>query len=553
MPEGLFTLRPYQQEALAAVREQHERTRGRGPAPAVVAPTGSGKTVMGAGLVDGNERGRSLILVHTDNIAKQFMDKIHAYSPGRSIGLVKATVNQVNADVVVGSVQTLIQPGRSEQIRDVTLGIADECHHYAADAWMRPMLHHGHGTGVPWVGFTATLSRGDDRHLGDLWDVVYRRDIIDGIRDGSLCNARGIRVQVDDLVLDEVKRSRGDMQANDLGAAMMDADTGDAIARAYLKLEAEEGFRRRGVLFCPDVPTTRQFAEDLNEAGILTAVITGETPPEERDLIFSKYMYGEIDCIANCMVLTEGWDAPWCDLVIIARPTESAALYIQMAGRGLRPFPAGGKVDCVIMDVVGVSSRFPLATLADVTSSVNSILDGESLAEAIEREEKEGEDKGTGEAIAGERRRSSGELSFSIVDLFAGSTSSWLQTPRGVWFIPTRKGEFFLAATKQGFRVGLAARQGSERTVWADLDPMPMDIAMAWAEKYAGKADPGVAKRDSTWRNRPATSAKLAVLETLRIPFDRRTITQGQAYDLAATDAARRILDPAFGVRKAVA
>ena len=544
-----FTLRPYQQATVSAVESAWERGVQR---PAAVLPTGDGKTVTFSEIIRRHleaRRGRASVLVHHEELATQAAGKIHALcGRGISVGRVQAFRNEVDADVLVCSIPTIWRESRNRQIKNVTLGIVDEAHHASAPTWMAAMGALGAwAPGTRWAGFSATLDRNDDKALADVWDeVVYQRDIIDSIRSGSLVNPRGVRVQVADLVLDEVKRSRGDLQAHDLGSAMRDANTGDVIARAV----AEHCPDRRGVIFAPDVWTANVFAKDMIAAGFTCEVITGETPTYEREAIYERFRTGETMWISNCMVLTEGWDAPWAEVAVIARPTQSHSLYVQMAGRVLRPWPAGGKVDALILDVVGVSTRYPLATIANLSNSVTSVRDGETLADALEREEKDGPDE-AGTPIAGTIERTRGELVSSVVDLFAGSTSAWLQTKAGLWFIPTRKGEFFLQSMRGGtFRIGFNSRRDNGSVTWSKEDPAPLDIAMAWAEQYAERMDPGVSSRDSAWRNRPPSSGRLAVLETRRIPFDRRTITHGQAYDLAAIEAASTSLDRAYGKKR---
>jgi len=366
-------LRPYQREALDALDNAWSGARrpsGTGVVtrPAVVLPTGMGKTVIFAELIARalSKKQRPLILVHREELAKQAAEKIHSAVPGASIGIVKADRNETGADIIVGSVQTLAKPARREQVRDIGLGIVDECHHAAARTWRETMAYFGAWDRTPWAGFTATMSRSDGGHLGDIWEeVVIKRDIMDGIRGGYLVNVKGKRIKVMDLDLDEVKRSRGDMQAGDLGDAMMDADAGNTIAKACREHAAD----RQGVIFAPTVPTAYQFAQDMRDAGFTCEVIEGDTPEDERTAIYERYRTGATQWLSNCMVLTEGWDAPWSSCAVIARPTESAALYIQMVGRVLRPWAAGGKTDALVLDVVGVSERHRLATMADLTTS----------------------------------------------------------------------------------------------------------------------------------------------------------------------------------------
>jgi superfamily II DNA or RNA helicase len=554
----LYTLRDYQEDALTALAKGLDNHNGTGPWPAVVSPTGSGKTVMFAEKTRRHleaDRGRKVLVgVHRDELAKQAAEKMRAMVPGARVGIVKAERNEVNADIIIGSVPTLANARRREAIRGVTLGIADECHHAWAPTWQATMGHYAAG-GAQWVGFTATMAR-QSGYLGDIWDPVYVRQIEDAIADGSVLAPRGFRIQVESLELEDVKRSRGDLQASDLSSAMMDADAGNAIARAML----EHGPARRWAVFCPDVPTSYQFAEDIRAAGMTCETVTGDTPEEVRAAIYARFQSGETQVLTNCMVLTEGWDAPWCDGIVVARPTESAALYVQMVGRGLRPFPAGGKTDCIVLDVVGVTAMHRLATLADLATSVVKVEDGESLAEAIDREAKAKEASGT--LPPGERRFATGELVSTVVELFANSPTVWLRTKRGIWFIPVRTGEMFLAPCHEPENAGLfylgeamTEKGWSGKTTFRRVreEPMSLDIAMAWAERSASEAESMLhgqahrgADRSASWRqgSRPATRAQREILGAAC------PATKAEAADMIAIKLASQRLDRVFSPRK---
>ena len=231
------------------------------------------------------------------------------------------------------------------------------------------------------LGVTATMARGDGVGLGSTWEeVVFSRSVLWMISKGYLTDVKATRVDVKGLDLSDVKASRGDYQAGDLGRALMDSQADDVIARAYV----EHAKDRPGVVFTPTVETAHAAAEGLNAAGIRTAVVSGETPTQERRQIFDDFRTGRVQVLANCMVLTEGFDAPWASCAVIARPTQSQPLYVQMVGRVLRPYP--GKTDALVLDVVGASS-LKLRTLIDLEPGVvSSVEDGELLADAVVRE-----------------------------------------------------------------------------------------------------------------------------------------------------------------------
>lgn len=319
----LLRPRSYQQECLDAIDKaliDHTRV-------AAVVPTGGGKTVIFAHLIERAHRAgrKALVLVHREELAEQALAKIHSVAPHLSVGIVKAERNEVDADVIVASVQTLVSPARREAIEGIGIVICDEAHHAVARTWMEVLEHFGCWDGVPAVGFTATLDRSDGKGLGDVWETVaFERDILYMIDNGYLTDVRGQQVTVDGLDLATIARSRGDYQEGQLGEAMMASGAAEVVADAY----REHAKSRQGVLFAPTVASAYDFAEGLNAAGIKTATITGEMGRDERADIYRRYEAGEIRVLSNVMVLTEGWDAPWCEVAVIARPTQLSLIHI---------------------------------------------------------------------------------------------------------------------------------------------------------------------------------------------------------------------------------
>lgn len=560
-----FTLRPYQSDSIAALNAAWTgQKRPSAPAPyeavnrpAIVLPTGMGKTVIFSELIaQAHAAGqRPLVLVHREELATQAADKIRGATSGSGarVGIVKAEMDQVDADIVVASVQTIgTNPKRRERIRNVGLGIVDECHHAAARTWLETI----EAFPCRWAGFTATMTRveaGATRvKLGDVWnEVALERDILYGIREGYLVDVRGIQVEVESLELDEVKRSRGDLQAGDLGDALVSADAPGEVAKAYL----EHASDRQGVLFAPDVSSTWAFAEALNDAGIVTEVITGDTPTDERRDIYARYRAGAVQVLANCMVLTEGWDMPQASVAVICRPTSNAGLYVQMVGRVLRPWPhppaaahLAVKRDALVLDVVGVSGRLKLASLTDLSKSKVKAEPGETLAQAARRTENE---LGLEPGALGDLDMVpgiGGKLVAKEVDLFEASDSAWLRTERGLMFVPTKTGLFFLWPRPTGlFDLGRLPSTGGKATkLEADLT---LDYGMAWAERHATDEDPSISGKRSSWRKRkldldPAgrNGRQLAFAASLRI-VPEPGWTVGQLSDAISVKLASRQLD----------
>lgn len=558
-------LREYQRAALDAVYDAWSVDVQR---PAVVAPTGAGKTVMFAHLIKehmasvlGKER--AVVLVHRDELADQAMAKIRQVAPDLTVGKVKAGDNDVAADVVVCSVPTLAREHRMDQLLDsslppVGLVIVDECHHAVAPSWLRVMEDLGaffgdevrrdpDGEEVDWtvnfVGFTATLARGDGIGLGRVWQkVAYAISLTRLIRRGHLADVRGLRVGMEDLDLDSVKTSGGDYQSGALGDALLDAGVGPAVAQAYREHAAD----RQGVVFTPTVETAWDVSEALNDAGIPAAVVTGTTPRELRQGVYRDYQDGKTRVLVNCMVLTEGFDAPWASCAVIARPTRSAPLYTQMVGRVLRPWP--GKQDALVLDVVGASEDNKLATLIDLArGKIRQLADGESLAEAVEAAElAELETEREREEYARQSR-----MTARHVDLFEQSTSAWLRTPAGVWFVPTRSGEFFLWPSSEPglWDACVAPVVEYKRLPWERLHTgLPLELAMSWAQTEAEEADPSVASRTASWRTKGGKASEGQQKMLARFPHlldgrDPASLRKGEASDVISIGMFAKVAD----------
>lgn len=502
-------LRPYQRADIDDVTAAWAGGENR---PAVVAATGLGKTVEFATLtaeyLARNPRQRALILVHRDELAHQAQRKVHSVAPHLRPGRVQGTRhNDTSAQVIVASVPTLARPRRREQIHSVGLVIADECHHAAADSWTEVMQHFGCYAGVPTVGFTATMARAAGG-LGDVWTRVVNnggkgRDMLWGIRAGYLSDVRGKRVQVPDLELTK-RMGLGSGTSDAAGTAMVNADAGPHIVKAIEELAPN----RRPLIFAPNVASAVDFHQHLLASRRPFGLILGTTTTSERKRIYDDFEAGRIQGYVNAMVLTEGFDEPAIDCVVVARPTQSAALYQQMIGRGLRPFP--GKEDCLVLDVVGATSTHELSTLLDLTPHPDRTPGEDQSVRDLWDEFDEEEGETSGNLLGSNDSYTDGPITHTDVDLFAASTSVWLRTYGGTWFIPAgaTSGDgpepvwFFLWPDTAGtFTVAWTPSRN-----WVPATPIvtgcTREIGMAWAEKYAGEYDSNLSSKSASWRRR---------------------------------------------------
>jgi hypothetical protein len=307
-----------------------------------------------------------------------------------------------------------------------------------------------------------------------------------------------------------LKNGGSDYQAGDLGRALMEAEADKPIAEAYVQYAG----RRPGIVFTPTVATAEAVADSLNAAGVNTAVVSGATPREERLRIFDDFRTGKIKVLSNCMVLTEGFDAPWAEVAVIARPTQSQPLYVQMVGRVLRPYP--GKEKALVLDVVGASAGNKLRTLIDLDPGVvHSLEDGESLEEAVIREAEEANQTVPAGSLAF-------ELKVKDVNLFAGSDYAWVRTPGGVLYINCGETYVFLwpSAAKDGTWDVCTATgaQAWKRTAHTGLD---LGSAMAWGEAVSEDFYGGFStRRTASWRTGRASEKQLGMARALGLQVD---------------------------------
>lgn len=354
---GALQMRPYQQAAREAIHAEWNDGRRR---TLLVLPTGTGKTIVFAAVTEDQVRSgsRVLVLAHRGELLEQAADKIK-----RSTGLASAVekAEQTCLDswcrVVVGSVQSLQRPARLEQFPADYFGtiIIDEAHHAITDGYQR-VLEHFPEANV--LGVTATPDRGDMRNLGEVFDsLAYEYKLTQAIREGYLCPilAQTIPLQLD---ISQVALSGGDFAVGGLGTAL----------DPYLEQIAAEMQTacagRKTVVFLPLIKTSRKFRDILNSKGFRAAEVNGQS--EDRTEILSDFSNGKYNVLCNSMLLTEGWDCPSVECIVVLRPTKVRSLYSQMVGRGTRLSPETGKKDLLLLDFLWLTERHELCRPADI-------------------------------------------------------------------------------------------------------------------------------------------------------------------------------------------
>ena len=349
------TLRPYQQRARDRIHAEWENGHTR---TLLVLPTGTGKTIVFASVAADQVRAgdRVLILAHRGELLEQAADKLQ-----RSTGLVSA-VEKADATclntwfrVVVGSVQTLQRTARLERFPHDYFGtiIIDEAHHAITNGYRRILDYFGD---AKVLGVTATPDRGDMRNLGEVFDsLAFEYKLTDAIKECYLCR---IMAQTIPLKLDisSVTMSGGDYAVGDLGTAL------DPYLEQIAAEMAQRCKGRKTVVFLPLIKTSQKFRDLLNSHGFRAAEVNGQST--DRKEVLADFDAGKYNVLCNSMLLTEGWDCPSVDCVVVLRPTKVRSLYSQMVGRGTRLSP--GKSDLLLLDFLWMTDKHELCRPADL-------------------------------------------------------------------------------------------------------------------------------------------------------------------------------------------
>lgn len=342
-------LRPYQRDAANAVVKEWLQGILR---TLLVLPTGCGKTIVFCKLVEHQVKAgdRALILAHRSELLDQAADKLQS-ATGLCCALEKAESSCLGSwyRVVVGSVQSLQNTKRLEQFPEDYFNtiVVDEAHHCLSNSYQRVLSHFPE---AKVLGVTATPDRGDMRNLGQYFEsLAYEYTLPKAINDGYLSpiKAETIPLQLD---LSGVGVQSGDFKAGDLGDAL----------EPYLEAIAEEMLARcmdrKTVVFLPLVRTSEKFRDILNQKGFHAAEVNGNST--DRAEILRGFEVGRYNVLCNSMLLTEGWDCPAVDCIVVLRPTKVRSLYCQMVGRGTRLFP--GKNHLLLLDFLWHTERHEL-------------------------------------------------------------------------------------------------------------------------------------------------------------------------------------------------
>ena len=420
-------LRPYQERTVDAIFSAWDAGMDR---PAISIATGGGKSVVFGEvarrhLAHNREQGPACLIAHRRELVTQAAGHFARANsdlrvetvlgnpgPYGSTRRAKALRNWRRADVLVTSVQTLASPSTSDVFPNPSLVIADESHHAAARQWMKVLTMLGSFSGTRSLGVTATPFREDHREFSDVWQgIVANVDIgwlighglVDAAGPGGDGDLHEMEVEpghgylippdlrhllVDGLDLSSVPTSQRsgavDFREGALAEEMSRAGAFDLVAKTILAELSD----RKGVIFAPTVESSRYLAEVLTAAGAPCHHVDGTMGTSQRDGIITDFREDRVRWLSNVNIVSEGFDIPEIDAVVLARPTRSRIFFRQAIGRALRPAP--GKRDAIVLDVAGASDGHSLAGVEALTDAdVLGAERDESLTDLLARSDRE--------------------------------------------------------------------------------------------------------------------------------------------------------------------
>lgn len=574
------SLRPYQENAIHSVLA-YLATGGKRAGLSLA--TGSGKTVIFSHLISRvppptQDATQTLILAHRQELVEQAARHCRALYPDQTVEIEMAARHATGlAHITVASVQSLTRGDRLSRYdpQRFKMLLVDEAHHSAAAGYLDILNHFGllnapHVGPACLVGVSATFSRQDGVKLGKAFDdIVYHQDYMDMIQDEWLSPLILTTVQ-SGVKLDNVKQSADDFHIGALSKAVNTDKTNAVTVGAWM---AKARGRKSTLVFCADLSHVASLTAMFRAYGVDARFVTSDTSKKVRNERLEAFKNGEYPVLVNCGIYTEGTDIPNIDCVLLARPTQSRNLLVQMIGRGLRKHP--GKVNCHVIDMVasletGIVTSPTLYGL-DPDELVQEA-DGRELQRLKDKRQREHEQEREAQAQAvGTLSPSgqvvppnlSGEITFTdydsvndLIDDAAGerhirqiSRYAWVQIDEAKYILSTQSGSFLRIQRDEEqpeqFIVTYTKRVqqtsgAKNNTVLARPKTVATAITFAdavhAADTFAGKTFPTVLVCTSAaWRRATATNAQIDFLNKSRgadAKLAYGSLTKGRAGDM---------------------
>ncbi|KAF2731491.1 P-loop containing nucleoside triphosphate hydrolase protein [Polyplosphaeria fusca] len=567
-------LRQYQEECIQSVLSYLEKGHKR---LGVSLATGSGKTVIFTHLIDRipavGDASQTLVLAHRRELVEQAARHCSNTYPDKHVDIEMGNNHASGAaDITVASIQSIMSgdrvlkfdPGRFKLV------LVDEAHHIVSSQYLDVLQHFGLRHSADWtkvaapalVGVSATFSRFDGRKLGAVIDhIVYHRDYVEMIEENWLSDVIFTTVEIKADLNKIQTGANGDFQTGALSKAINTEETNEIVVRAWLARAKE---RKSTLVFCVDLKHVSNLTAKFREHGVAAQFVTGDTPKLTRSARVDAFRNGEFPVLLNCGVFTEGTDIPNIDCVLLARPTKSRNLLVQMIGRGMRLHKE--KENCHIIDMVAALSTGVISTPTlfglDPAEIVEEA-DREKMTELKDRKERERErqeelDEVQRNAIA---RKLPGTITFtdyeSVHDLIADTSGdqyirrisdlAWVGVGDGKFVLTTNSGNYLLIESSDSEDEGFAVKYYRRLPVgvktkspWAT----PKIVAQGESFEHVVHAADTFANEvfeymfiasSQPWRRSPASQAQITFLNKLRSEEDQLKpgdLTKGKAGDM---------------------
>lgn len=506
---SFIQLREYQSEALNEVLKAFSEGINR---QLISLPTGSGKTVIMSALAKELNK-KTLILAHRQELIDQTVDKLRLVWPEISVGVCMSEKDEIDSQVVVGSVQSCCRPKRLERLREqgVELLMIDEAHHSVADTYQSVIntLGFGEGTSKLLVGVSATCDRDG---LGSIYDsITFSRSISTMISSGYLSPVVGRKIQTN-FTLGKISTHNGDFAIEELAEAVDTAERNAFIVSKFKEYAPE----RKSIAFCVNVEHCKNLAAAFKAEGIDCQAVWGDMPGDDRKRTLEDLKHGRIQAVTSCGILNEGFDESSISCVIMGRPTKSKTLYTQSIGRGLRIHL--GKENCLVLD------------FCDRFHNLDAILSlNKSITEVMELDEKPKEKEGQEEVDCTPKITTLEEVDAPF-DILARQRFLWVTLGDGEWsLLDDKKREIVLQPQGSGYVAKLYRPDFSFEQIINT--PLPREYAQGVCEDYARRhLKISFAAVGAPWMNSdiPPTVGQLSYLEKLGA-YDCEGINRTQA------------------------
>ncbi|MEO0354264.1 MAG: DEAD/DEAH box helicase [Cyanobacteria bacterium P01_A01_bin.3] len=507
-------LRPYQKLAIASIEASWERC----DRSLVQMATGAGKTVVFAQLLKKRLRGtkkQGIVLVHRQELLQQAVDKIRQVWPRVKLGVVQRQREELDKQVIVASIPSLYRRLDRIDPSAIDVVVVDEAHHAPAKSWqatINALTSHG----AKCLGVTATPERDKRVGLGEVFEeLCFTRSLPDLIPE-YLCDLRAVRLDTE-LELDTVRTRQGDFAVGELDKAVNTNARNQLIVEGWMRYAEGRG----AVAYCVSVQHALQLAETFRSFGIVAGTVSGQQSRGDRQATLEAFETGELQVLTNCLVLTEGWDCPQLQCVIMARPTQSSLLFTQMLGRGTRQ--AEGKDDCLIIDVSDNTRRHTVQTVHKLFGLARRT---DLLSATVSQQVRERE-----QAEIRRRQREANllqRMDVEIVSLLLSAEASlpsrfeWTPLSKGCWFLkipeqePKYGGE--LLQIQYGADVGASlirvSKHKLEALAAAPALPHLVEIADDWIDKHL-RFTVVLLEKAADWRVHPASEMQKSYIRCL--------------------------------------